>query len=116
MLALAVNGQHRTAEAQELIGPLVKFHRQLAAHNQGDQQQHVELARTLYAQAVIDPAHRAALLREAASLLDSLPAPMQGLRSVRLWREHVRDAMRTATARLTPSVPPRPSAASRGAG
>ncbi|MDP8985386.1 MAG: hypothetical protein M3N97_10130 [Pseudomonadota bacterium] len=99
MLALAVNGQHRSAEAQALIGPIVKFHRQLAAHNQGDQQQHVELARTLYAQAVIDPTHRVVSLREAASLLDSLPAPMHGLRSVRLWRERVRDAQRTTPAR-----------------
>jgi tetratricopeptide (TPR) repeat protein len=93
VLALALVGQHRSDEARSLIDPIVKFHRALAAHNHGDQQQHVELARTLYAQAIIEPANRAALLREAASLLDSVPAQVQALRSVQLWRVRVGEAL-----------------------
>jgi tetratricopeptide (TPR) repeat protein len=98
VLALALAGQHRSAEAQRLIDPIVKYHRALAARNHGDQQQHVELARTLYAQAMIEPPNRAALLREAATLLDSVPAQMRALRSVQLWRERVRAAMRQPAA------------------
>jgi hypothetical protein len=98
MLALALAGEHRSDEARGIIDPIIKFHRDLAARNHGDQQQHVELARTLYAQSVIEPANRAALLREAASLLDSVPAPMQALRSVQLWRARVREAMHGVTA------------------
>jgi len=98
MLALALAGEHRSDEARGIIDPIIKFHRDLAARNHGDQQQHVELARTLYAQSVIEPANRAALLREAASLLDSVPAQMQALRSVQLWRARVREAMHGVTA------------------
>jgi hypothetical protein len=94
LLALTLAGQHRDAEAQKLISPVLKFHRQLASHNRGDQQQHLELARTLYAQAIIDPSHRTALLHEAASLLDSLPPQMQALHSARLWRDRIREATR----------------------
>jgi hypothetical protein len=96
ILALALSGQRRNVEAQEFIGPVLKFHRQLASHNQGDRQQHIELARALYAQAIIDPSQRTALLREAASLLDSLPPQMQALHSARLWRERIRAAERGA--------------------
>jgi tetratricopeptide (TPR) repeat protein len=104
MLALALAGQRRNAEAQQLIEPIVKFHRELAARNHGDQQQHVELARALYAQALIEPAHRAALLQEAASLFDSVPAQMRTLRSVRIWRDRIHEAMRQPAAGLAPTV------------
>ena len=104
ILALALAGERRNDEARQAIEPIVKFHRELAARNHGDQQQHVELARTLYAQALIEPAKRAALLREAASLLDSVPAQMRALHSVQLWRERVRAAMHEPAANLAPAV------------
>ena len=94
VLALALAGQHRTDEARSIIDPIVKFHRELATRNHGDQQQHFELARTLYAQAIIEPANRAALLREAASLFDAVPPQMQALRSVQLWRARAGEAAR----------------------
>ena len=106
VLALALAGQHRGGEARSIIDPISRFHRELATRNHGDQQQHVELARTLYAQAIIEPAKRAALLREAATLLDAVPPQMQGLRSVQLWRVRVREAARAVAAagkRVTPS-------------
>jgi tetratricopeptide (TPR) repeat protein len=104
MLALALAGERRTAEAQKVIDPIVKYHRELAARNHGDQQQHVELARALYAQALIEPEHRTALLQEASALLDSIPAQMQALRSVRVWRDRVRAAMRAPTTDLVPAA------------
>jgi tetratricopeptide (TPR) repeat protein len=104
VLALALAGQRRTDEARQLIDPAVKYHRELAARNHGDQPQHVELARALYAQAQIDPAHRAALLREAATLIDSVPPQMRALSSIQLWRNRVHDAMRGSTTSLTPAA------------
>jgi len=100
LLALALAAQRRTDEARQLIGPIVKYQRELAARNHGDQQQHVELARALYAQAQIDPARRATLLQEAATLIDSVPPPMRALHSVQVWRNRVHDAMRGPAASL----------------
>jgi hypothetical protein len=71
----------------------VKLHRDLAARNHGDQQQRVEMAGALYAQALGDPARRAALLREARALLDGIPASMKSLKSVRSWSDRVSRAM-----------------------
>ena len=118
MLALALAGEHRSEEARGIIDPIVKFHRELAARNHGDLQQHVELARTLYAQAIIEPANRAALLHEAASLLDAVPPQMQVLRSVQVWRVHVREAMRgvAATGSPDPGRDRERSTAARGQG
>jgi hypothetical protein len=93
ILALSLAGQHRADEARSILAPVVKFYHELAARNHGDQQLRFELARTLYAQAIIEPANRAALLREAASLLDAVPPQMQALRSVQLWRVRVREAL-----------------------
>ena len=98
MLALALIGERRDDEARRLIEPIIKYQRELAARNHGDQQQHVELARALYAQALIDPAHRAALLQEAATLLQSVPPQMQALHSVRIWRDRVHEALRAPSA------------------
>lgn len=104
MLALALTGERRTDEARRIIEPIVKYHRELAGRNHGDQQQHVELARALYAQALVEPEHRTALLQEASSLFDSVPAQMRALRSVRVWRDRVHEAMREPAARLVPAV------------
>ena len=94
LLALALAGQDRPADARTVIEPVVKMHRDLAARNHGDQLQRVEMAGALYAQALGDPQRRAALLRESAALLASLPAEMKTLASVRLWSDRVAQAMR----------------------
>jgi hypothetical protein len=60
VLALAVNGQRRSAEAQQLVAPIVTYHRALAARNHGDQQQKLEMAVALYAQRMSDPGQRVA--------------------------------------------------------
>jgi tetratricopeptide (TPR) repeat protein len=95
-LGMAVARQGRLAEAEKLIAPAVKFHRDLDAKNHGDQWQHVELASALYAQSRIDKVHSAALLREAAAKLDALPSAMRPLHDVKLWREFIRAAPRDA--------------------
>ena len=97
-LAMSLARQGRTEEAMQVINPVVAFHRELAARNHGDQWQHVELASALYAQALIDQPRRGALLKEAARLIDSTPAEMRPLHSVRLWRDRIDEALRKPAA------------------
>lgn len=91
-LALALARQNRHAEATEVIAPVVKFHRELAAKNMGDRWQTLELASALYAEALADPKKGVALLREAAALVDGLPATMRPVHDVRKWRERIHQA------------------------
>ena len=88
-LAMAVARQGRTDEAARLIAPVAKFERALAARNHGDAWVPVELASALYAQALTDRAQSPALLREAAALLDAVPAEMRNIHDVRTWREFI---------------------------
>ena len=88
-LVMALAPQGKTAEAAKLIAPLVKYERGLAARNHGDVWVPLELAGALYAQALTDRAQAPALLREAAALLDSLPANVRAMRDTRLLREYV---------------------------
>ncbi len=85
-LAMALARQGKTKEAAQLIGPVVKFQRGLAARNRSDQWLPVELASALYAQALTDPKQRTALLQEAATLLGAVPATLRNLHDVRQWR------------------------------
>ncbi|HEY4445142.1 MAG TPA: hypothetical protein VGN30_12730, partial [Steroidobacteraceae bacterium] len=91
-LSMAVARQGRLAEAAQLIAPVVKFQREIAAKNHGDQWQPVELAAALYAQALADKGRSPALLHEAAAKIDALPESMRVLHDVRLWRERIRAA------------------------
>jgi tetratricopeptide (TPR) repeat protein len=109
-LAMALARQGHLQEAAQVIGPVVKFEREIAAKNHGDQWVAVELASALYAQALADRNRRAKLLQEAAELLDGVPPTLRSLHDVRLWRERVREALRTPAA----AVAPAPS--NRGAG
>jgi tetratricopeptide (TPR) repeat protein len=93
-LAMALAREGRYAEAAQVIAPFVKFQRELAAKNHGDRWQPFELACVLYAQAESDAPRRAALLREAAALIDSLPPALGALHDVRQWRERIRRAQR----------------------
>jgi hypothetical protein len=92
LLAAAVAQQGRISEAKAVIDPAVKFNRDLAARNQGDELQKLELAAALYAQALADPSRRAALLRESRGLLGGLPGPMKSLATVRTWTRRIQDA------------------------
>jgi hypothetical protein len=89
LLALALSGQGRVADAKAVIDPAVKFSRELAARNHGDELQKLELAAALYVQALTDPARRASLLAESRGLIASVPDQMKALESVRFWAERV---------------------------
>jgi hypothetical protein len=92
LIALALVGQNRHAEALHVIAPVVKLHRGLAGRNRGDEGQKLQMAGALYVQALADPARRAALLAESRALLAGLPGPMKSVQSVRFWSDRVRDA------------------------
>jgi tetratricopeptide (TPR) repeat protein len=88
-LAMAIARQGRTDEAMKLIAPVVSYDRNLMAHNHGDQLLPVELAGTLYVQALCDRTHAAALLSEAATLIDRTPAELRATPDIRQWRERI---------------------------
>ncbi len=76
----------RYSEAQQIVEPVLKFHRGLLARGNDDLNQRVQLARALYASALATPGQKRAQLAEAAALLDALPPMMRQLRSTALVR------------------------------
>jgi tetratricopeptide (TPR) repeat protein len=95
-LAMSLAKQGRLGEAAQVIGPVVQFHRELAAKSHGDRWQPMELASALYAEALAEPDKRAALLREAAALAQRLPATLQAVHDVQRWRERIQKAQQGA--------------------
>jgi len=86
-MALAREGH--VDEAAQVIASVVKFEREIAAKNHGDQWAPVELAGALYAQSLTDTKASGALLKEAARLLDSTAATVRATHDMRQWRELV---------------------------
>lgn len=88
-LAMALARQGRVDEAAKLIAPVIVYDRQLLTRNHGDQFLPYELAGALYAVALCEPARAPALLREAATLIDSIPAELRATTDIRMWRERI---------------------------
>jgi hypothetical protein len=88
----------RLAESKSMIAPVVKMHRKLAGHHHDDQCQRIELAAALFAEALTEKPRRVPLLKEAASLVDRVPAEMRDLHSVDLWRARIRAGLRGSAA------------------
>ena len=83
----------RDAEAQRLLEPVLELHRGLYARKDNeDLTQHVEFAQALYASALAGSARKTAELKQAAVIIDSLPAAMRGLISVRRVRAWIAEA------------------------
>jgi tetratricopeptide (TPR) repeat protein len=89
LAALIAVRLERSADAQQTIEPVVKFHRGLKTRDHDDLSQHVQLARALYVSALATPGQRTAELTEAASLIDGLPPMMRRQTSVALWRDRI---------------------------
>jgi tetratricopeptide (TPR) repeat protein len=103
-LAMALARQGHFAEAMQIIEPVTKYQRELAARNHGDQWQRVELASALYAQSLAARGSGASALPEAASLVAALPAPMRDMRIVRFWHDRIREAQHAPGAAMTRAV------------
>jgi tetratricopeptide (TPR) repeat protein len=68
----------RQAEAQQIMEPILKLHRELYGRKDNDDMsQHAQYAQALYVSALATPAQRAAQLAQAAALMDGLPAAMR---------------------------------------
>jgi hypothetical protein len=101
-LAWILAGEHRTADAAKVLEPAVRFDRELAARNHGDATQTGELAVAIYVNALTDPKRRATLLREAATLIDGMPAELRALHSMQRWRQRIRAAASDAGSTALP--------------
>ena len=81
-----------TAEARQIIDPVLKFHRELYARGNEDLSQHLQLARALYASALSSPEpKRSRELTEAARIVDSFPPMVRQLKSTSLTRSYIAD-------------------------
>ena len=86
----------RQAEAQRLIGPVLEMHRELFARKDNeDLWQHLQLADALLASALAGSSDGSAELRQAAALIDGLPAQMRALISTRRLRAWIAEAQGT---------------------
>lgn len=94
-LSLALARQGKFREAAQVASTVVSFEEKLLARDHGDVWVPYDLARALYTQALADPAKHSVLIERAAALLDRLPPRLQRLHDVRLWRQWVRQALRT---------------------
>ncbi|HSS69921.1 MAG TPA: hypothetical protein VLQ46_04625 [Casimicrobiaceae bacterium] len=91
MLAAAIAARlERYTEAQQIIEPVLKFHRALfALKDNEDLSQRIELAQALYVSALAAPGQKAGQLTEAAALLDGLPPGLRQLRSTKILRDSI---------------------------
>ncbi|MGB6450279.1 MAG: tetratricopeptide repeat protein [Steroidobacteraceae bacterium] len=101
-LSMALAREGKRAEAFRTIGPVVTMYRALEKQNRSDQWLPLEYAEALYAQALSDPPHRAALLREAAQRIDHLIPSVARLHDTRAWRARIEAAQRAG--RLRPGA------------
>jgi hypothetical protein len=88
-LAMAISRQGRTAEARDIIAPVIRFQRTLAARNRSDRWLAYELALALYAQSLSDRTQAPALRQEAARLLNGLAPELKPLKDVQQLRQLV---------------------------
>jgi tetratricopeptide (TPR) repeat protein len=93
-LALAQARAGDTAAAVKLAEPVLGRQRALLARMPEDQQLRLELARTLLALAVAKPDSSRSLLEEAQRQVKSVPADMQHLASVSIWKKRIDEELR----------------------
>ena len=87
LLALILARLDRREDARAVIEPVLKFHRELHAPGVDDQAEQFEYARALFAAALASPGP--SLMKEAAAIMDRLPAQLRSLRSVALVRSQI---------------------------
>lgn len=94
LLAIALANNGRPGEAKALAEPALAFQRELHARQTDDEMDKFDLALTLLAVAAATAAEGGALLAEAQSTLDSLPAEARSLRGVGRLQGLIADARR----------------------
>jgi tetratricopeptide (TPR) repeat protein len=81
LAAMIAARMERYSEAQQIVEPVLKFHRELYARGKDNEDltQHVEFARALYVSALAAPGQKTTELAQAAAILDGLPPAMRRL-------------------------------------
>ena len=87
--AIALAGAGRPQDAARVLAPALKLERELYGRNRDNEDQRLEFATTLYAEALVDKERHAALLEQAAAIVAGLPAEMRGLRTVGIWADRI---------------------------
>jgi hypothetical protein len=98
MLAAAIAARtERYTEAQQIIEPLLKFHRRLYARGKDNEDvtQRVELAQALYVSALAAPGQKTSQLTEAAAIMDGLPPAMRRQISITVVRDRIAEEQKT---------------------
>jgi tetratricopeptide (TPR) repeat protein len=90
LAAMIAARQERYSEAQQIIEPVLKFHRGLYARKDNeDLSQHVQLANALYVSALAAPGQKASQLTQAAAIIDGLPPMMRRQISITRLRDAI---------------------------
>ena len=88
--SLSRRGWGGTAEAQQIIEPVLKLHRRLYERKDNDDlSQRVQFAHALYVSALAAPGQKAAQLTQAATMIDGLPSPMRRQLSIAFLRGQI---------------------------
>ncbi len=95
LAAMIAARQGKEAEAQKIIEPVLKLHRELNARSDNeDQLQRIEFARALYVSALAGSSQKAAQLAEAAAILDRLPPELRRLITTTWLRDAISEEQR----------------------
>ena len=90
LAAMIAARMERYAEAQQIIEPVLVFHRGLYERKDNDDlSQRVQYANALYVAALAAPGKKASQLAQAAKIIDGLPPAMRHLISVTFLRDRI---------------------------
>jgi hypothetical protein len=90
LAAMIAVRMERLAEAQQIIEPVLAFHRGLYARKDNDDLfQHVQYASALYVSALAAPGQKTSQFAQAAAIIDALPPAMRRQVSITVWRDRI---------------------------
>jgi tetratricopeptide (TPR) repeat protein len=97
LAAMIASRMGRYSEAQQIIEPVLKFHRDLYARGKDneDLNQHVQFAHALYVSALAAPGQKTSQLTEAAAIMDGLPEAMRRQVSNSTLRNRIAEEQKT---------------------
>ena len=96
LAAMIAARQERYPEAQQIIEPVLKFHRGLYARKDNeDRSQRIQLAHALYVSALAAPGQKASQLAQAAAIIDGLPPLMRRQISITVLRDRIAEEQKT---------------------
>ena len=87
----------RYPEAQQIMEPVLKFHRELYARGKDNEDltQHVQFAQALYVSVLAAPGQKSSQLTQAAAIMDGLPPAMRRQISNTRLRESIAEEQKT---------------------